>query len=93
MLNPRSYPLHQESDRLKVGEFVVDLPRREVVSASQAEPVRLTVKAMHVLLALVGQHGKVVSREALLEWVWPDTMPTDDVLTQAIGQLRKAFCR
>ncbi|MGH8061216.1 MAG: winged helix-turn-helix domain-containing protein [Pseudoxanthomonas sp.] len=91
MLNPRSYPLHQESDRLKVGEFVVDLPRREVVSASQAEPVRLTVKAMHVLLALVGQHGKVVSREALLEWVWPDTLPTDDVLTQAIGQLRKAF--
>lgn len=91
MLNPRSYPLHQESDRLKVGEFVVDLPRREVVSASQAEPVRLSVKAMHVLLALVGQHGKVVSREALLEWVWPDTLPTDDVLTQAIGQLRKAF--
>lgn len=92
MLNPRSYPLHQESDRLKVGEFVVDLPRREVVSALQAEPVRLTVKAIHVLLALVGQQGKVVSREALLEWVWPDTMPTDDVLTQAIGQLRKAFC-
>ncbi|MEO8365287.1 MAG: winged helix-turn-helix domain-containing protein [Pseudoxanthomonas sp.] len=92
MLNPSSYPLHQESDRLKVGEFVVDLPRREVVSALQAEPVRLTVKAIHVLLALVGQHGKVVSREALLEWVWPDTLPTDDVLTQAIGQLRKAFC-
>ncbi len=91
MLNPRSHPLHQESDRLKVGEFVVDLPRREVVSAAQAEPVRLTVKSMHVLLALVGQHGKVVSREALLEWVWPDTLPTDDVLTQAIGQLRKAF--
>ena len=91
MLNPRSYPLHQDSDRLKVGEFVVDLPRREVSSAAHAEPVRLTVKAMHVLLALVGQHGKVVSREALLEWVWPDTMPTDDVLTQAIGQLRKAF--
>ncbi len=91
MLNPRTYPLHHESDRLMVGEFVIDLPRREVVSTAQAEPFRLTVKATHVLLALVGQHGKVVSREALLEWVWPDTMPTDDVLTQAIGQLRKAF--
>ena len=93
MLNPRAHPLHQESDRLKVGEFVVDLPRREVIPATQSgpEPVRLTVKAMHVLLALVGQHGKVVSREVLLEWVWPDTLPTDDVLTQAIGQLRKAF--
>ena len=92
MLNPRAYPFHQESDRLKVGEFTVDVPLREVTTTEQAEPVRLTVKALHVLLALVGQRGKVVSREALLEWVWPDTMPTDDVLTQAIGQLRKAFC-
>ncbi|MET0654060.1 MAG: winged helix-turn-helix domain-containing protein, partial [Pseudoxanthomonas sp.] len=91
MLNPRSQPLYQESDRLKVGTFVVDVPRREVVGADGHEITRLTIKSLHVLLALAGQHGKVVSREALLEWVWPDTLPTDDVLTQAIGQLRKAF--
>jgi len=91
MLNPRSQPIYQESDRLRVGEFVVDVPRREVVAASGHEPTRLTIKSLHVLLALAGQQGKVVSREALLEWVWPDTLPTDDVLTQAIGQLRKAF--
>ena len=90
MLNPRSQPIYQESDRLRVGEFVVDVPRREVV-ANGHEPTRLTIKSLHVLLALAGQQGKVVSREALLEWVWPDTLPTDDVLTQAIGQLRKAF--
>ncbi|RYZ74108.1 MAG: biopolymer transporter Tol [Lysobacteraceae bacterium] len=91
MLNPRSHPLYQETDWLKVGDFIVDLPRREVSGRAQHEPSRLTVKALHVLLALAGQQGKVVSREALLEWVWPDTMPTDDVLTQAVGQLRKAF--
>ena len=91
MLNPRSHPFHQETDRLKVGQFVVDVPRREVACEAGGEPTRLTVKALHVLLALAGQGGKVVSREALLEWVWPDTLPTDDVLTQAIGQLRKAF--
>jgi len=91
MLNPRSQPIYQESDRLRVGEFVVDVPRREVVAANGHEPSRLTIKSLHVLLALAGQHDKVVSREALLEWVWPDTLPTDDVLTQAIGQLRKAF--
>ena len=91
MLNPRAYPFHQESDRLKVGDCIVDIPRRELEGPAHAEPARLTVKSLHVLLALVGQHGKVVSREALLEWVWPDTMPTDDVLTQAVGQLRKAF--
>ena len=91
MLNPRSQPIYQESDRLRVGEFVVDVPRREVVAANGHESTRLTIKSLHVLLALAGQQGKVVSREALLEWVWPDTLPTDDVLTQAIGQLRKAF--
>lgn len=92
MLNPRAHPFHQETDRLKVGDFVVDIPRREVTACeADAEPSRLTVKALHVLLALAAQAGKVVSREALLEWVWPDTLPTDDVLTQAIGQLRKAF--
>ena len=91
MLNPRSQPIYQESDRLRVGEFVVDVPRREVVADNGHEPTRLTIKSLHVLLALAGQQGKVVSREALLEWVWPDTLPTDDVLTQAIGQLRKAF--
>ena len=91
MLNPRAYPFHQESDRLQVGDCILDIPRREMEGPAHAEPARLTVKALHVLLALVGQHEKVVSREALLEWVWPDTMPTDDVLTQAIGQLRKAF--
>ncbi|TXH66125.1 MAG: hypothetical protein E6Q88_12660, partial [Lysobacteraceae bacterium] len=26
-----------------------------------------------------------------LEWVWPDTMPNDDVVTQAVTLLRKAF--
>lgn len=91
MLNPRPQPIYQESDRLRVGEFVVDVPRREVTADSGQEPGRLTIKSLHVLLALAGQHGKVVSREALLEWVWPDTLPTDDVLTQAVGQLRKVF--
>ncbi len=91
MLNPRAYPFHQESDRLQVGDCILDIPRREMEGPAHDEPARLTVKSLHVLLALVSQHDKVVSREALLEWVWPDTMPTDDVLTQAIGQLRKAF--
>lgn len=92
MLNPLANPLHASTDLAKVGDFVIDVPRREVSCALREEPFRLTVKALHVFLALANQPGKVVSREALMEWVWPDTLPTDDVLTQAVGQLRKAFC-
>ncbi len=76
--------------RLRVRDCEVDAMRREVVRADGGS-LRLTIKAMQVLLVLVEQRGAVVSREALFERVWPDTMPTDDVLTQAVTQLRKAF--
>jgi len=69
----------------------VDIPLREIGSGEGGEPVRITLKSLGVLLALVAHAGRVVSREALLEWVWPDTMPSDDVVTQAITQLRKAL--
>ncbi|NUS39253.1 MAG: hypothetical protein HOQ02_09555 [Lysobacter sp.] len=89
MLNQHRNLVVPESDTLRVGECLVDVPLREIACDGDAR--RVTVKAMQVLLVLVAHAGKVVSREALLEWVWADTLPTDDVLTQAITQLRKAF--
>lgn len=80
------------SDRVQIGDRVVDIPLREIAPADGgAEPVRVTLKSIAVLLTLIAYAGKLVSREALLEWVWPDTLPTDDVVTQAVAQLRKAF--
>ena len=92
MLNQHHNLIVPLSDWLKIGECVLDIPRREVAAPGRAEPLRITLKAQQVLMVLVSHQGKVVSREALIEWVWPDTLPTDDVLTQAITQLRKAFC-
>lgn len=91
MLNTHDNPMQPRSERLRVGECMVDVPRREVMPPNADAPRRITVKALQVLLALAAHQGRVVSREALFEWVWPDTMPTDDVLTQAVTQLRKAF--
>ena len=70
---------------------VVDLPLREVHVPGARRPRRITPKAVGVLRVLAGNPGRVVSRESLLSQVWPDTFPTDDVLTQAVTQLRKAF--
>ena len=91
MLNQHIHTVIPESDHLRIGDCVLDLPRREIASPRADAPMRITVKSLQVLLMLVSQQGKVVSREALIEWVWADTMPSDDVLTQAITQLRKAF--
>ena len=91
MLNQHENLLVPKSDHLRVGDCVVDIARREVTAPGAEAPRRITVKAVQVLLVLVAHHGKVISREALLEWVWSGTFPGDDVLTQAVTQLRKAF--
>lgn len=74
-----------------MGECTVDLALREIHAPGARRGRRVTPKAIAVLLVLAAQPGKVVGRDALLAQVWPDTLPTDDVLTQAITQLRKAF--
>ncbi|MCI2245336.1 winged helix-turn-helix domain-containing protein [Xanthomonas sp. PPL568] len=77
--------------RMQVGDCLVLLSLREVHAPRARRPQRLTPKAMGVLRVLLAQPGQVVEREALLARVWPDTQPTNDVVTQAITQLRKAF--
>ena len=91
MLNQHENLVVPKSDHLKVGDCVVDIARRDVQAPGAEAPRRITVKALQVLLVLVAHRGQVVSREALLEWVWSGTLPGDDVLTQAVTQLRKAF--
>ena len=77
--------------RLRVGDCTVDMPLREIHAPGARRPRRVTPKAIGVLAALIDQDGRVVSRDALMAQVWAGTMPTDDVVTQAITQLRKAF--
>ncbi|MGH8081439.1 MAG: winged helix-turn-helix domain-containing protein [Lysobacter sp.] len=86
---PTTPPLPAE--HLRVGDCSVDIPLREIRAPGARRPRRITPKAMGVLLVLVDHADRVVSRDALLAEVWPDTLPTDDVVTQAITQLRKAF--
>ena len=86
-LPPSSLP----SARLRVGECTVDMPLREIHAPGARRPRRVTPKAIGVLAALIEQGDRVVSRDALLAQVWAGTLPSDDVVTQAITQLRKAF--
>ena len=52
---------------------------------------RLEPKVMDVLCFLARHAGEVLNKERILNAVWPDTFVTDEVLTNAISQLRKAF--
>ncbi|WP_299504494.1 winged helix-turn-helix domain-containing protein [uncultured Roseobacter sp.] len=52
---------------------------------------RLTPKSATVLSILLAANGRVVSRQELLDRVWPDVAVVDEVLTQAIAELRRAL--
>jgi Tol biopolymer transport system component/DNA-binding winged helix-turn-helix (wHTH) protein len=61
------------------------------VLAPDGSQHQLEPKAMAVLLCLAEVPGEVVPRERLIQRVWEGGFVTDDVLTRAIGQLRKVF--
>ena len=53
--------------------------------------VSLEPKVMRVLLALARRPGEVVTKEELFRDVWDGAFVTEDVLTRAIGELRRLF--
>ena len=90
-LRQQRHSLDQAHDWMRIGECVVNVPLREIQSPSGNPAIRITPKAIGVLLVLVEANGRPVSRDALLKRVWPRTLPTGDVVTQAVVQLRKAL--
>ena len=71
------------------GSFRLDPRNRELRRG--AEAIALTPKVFDVLLALVERHGQLVSKDDLLQRVWPDTHVTEANLSQAVFVLRKAL--
>lgn len=53
--------------------------------------VALERRAVQVLRYLVEHHDRVVSKDELLEAVWPETFISDGVLKRAISQARRAL--
>ena len=71
------------------GPFVV-MPRERQLRRGGV-PVPLAAKAFDVLLALVRNHGRLVTKEALLEEVWPGVVVEEVNLTVNISAIRKAL--
>lgn len=53
--------------------------------------VALRAKSFELLSYLVRNAGRVISRDELLDRVWPDVTVTEDSLTQAVHDIRRAL--
>ncbi len=73
----------------RFGQFALDSRRRTISRADS--PILLTPKAFDVLLFLVQNPNRLVTKEELLQAVWGDTFVEEGNLTQYISHLRKAL--
>jgi len=69
--------------------FRFDATNEQLSQGVQAIPLR--PKAFAVLAHLVEHAGQLVTKQQLLEAVWPGTFVTDAVLKDSIRQLRDAL--
>jgi TolB-like protein/DNA-binding winged helix-turn-helix (wHTH) protein len=73
----------------RFGEFVLDPAKRTLSRADS--PLFLNPRAMDVLIFLVQNPNRLVTKEELLDAVWGDAFVEEGNLTQSISHLRKAL--
>lgn len=73
----------------KFGEFEIDSAKR--LLRKNGEPLPLHSKTFDLLLVLVENHGEVLTKDELLERVWPGQFVEEGNLSVQIFNLRKIF--
>lgn len=71
------------------GPFVLDGTERLLLRGD--EVVALTPKVFETLFVLVENHGRVLTKNVLMEALWPDAFVEESSLAQNISLLRKAL--
>jgi predicted ATPase/DNA-binding winged helix-turn-helix (wHTH) protein len=74
---------------IEFGRFRILPHRRELLVEDR--PLELGGRAFDVLMALIEASGAVVSKDALMNRVWPDRIVEENALHAQISALRRAF--
>jgi DNA-binding winged helix-turn-helix (wHTH) protein/Tol biopolymer transport system component len=86
LLRPRAF---RRDPPATIGAWQVRAASNELVGPGGV--VRLRPRLMDVLLRLADSPGEVVTRQVLLDEVWPRRLVADEVLSRTIAELRTAL--
>ena len=70
---------------------VSDRSRALAADATTASAVDLSPRLVEILGYIVARGGEIVTKDELLERFWPDVNITENTLTRAIADIRKAI--
>src|SRR5690349_16514634 len=82
-------PAAQASAEYEFGPFRLDAARRALYRGADFVP--LTPKAAEMLLLLVEEAGRVVTKEQILERAWPGVVIEEGAIANNVSALRKAL--
>ena len=74
---------------IRFGSFHID-PRTWLLT-HDGRPVDLSPRLVEILAYIVARDGDIVTKDELLERFWPDVHVTENTLTRAIADIRKAI--
>src|ERR1043165_186630 len=77
------------SNEIRFGRFALDLVRRRLSCAGQA--VKLWSRALDILCELAAAPGEVVSKDRLMEKIWPGRIVEENAIQVHVSALRKAL--
>jgi class 3 adenylate cyclase len=78
------------AETITFGGFVFLTKSRELRTV-EGKAVGLRSQSAEVLSVFAARPGEIMSKDALMQAVWPDTFVTDDSLTQCIADIRRAL--
>jgi DNA-binding winged helix-turn-helix (wHTH) protein len=76
-----------EASRYRFGEFVLDVPDRQLWRGDTR--IDLNARYLDALVLLVRERGHLVGKGRLFDEVWSNVVVTDSALTQCIKEIRK----
>src|SRR3979411_1019757 len=82
-------PIPLAPTAIEFGRFRILPHRRELLAESQ--PLELGGRAFDVLMVLIEASGAVVSKDTLMERIWPNRIVEENSLQAQISALRRAL--
>lgn len=81
--------LNDSKQLYQFGPFCLRVPDRVLLRLDEVIP--LMPKTVETLIVLVSHHGQIVSKEKLLELIWPDVIVDENNLIKHVSELRKVL--
>lgn len=81
--------IREETRLYEFGPFRVDISERLLLR--DGEPVPLTAKVFELLILLISNRGHALTKDELLNKLWPDAVVEENNLTVNMSALRKAL--